>query len=224
MISNNLHIPFIQADTFSRRSVQTLIVANMIPLIGVVFFEWSLFAIMYLYWLENVIIGVFNVLRMSRAEGVIDPKHTIEMGDKPYTDERRTALIVFFVVHYGIFTTVHGAFISIVFGPYDIGLISALAGVLGLIVSHWVSYVTNYIGAGEYKKVSAPTLFILPYKRIIILHMSIIFGGFLVFLLGVPTIALGCFIFMKTWVDVWLHTREHDGLRSTEEAILTSKI
>lgn len=224
MISNNLHIPFIQTDTFSRRSVQTLIVANTIPLVGVIFFGWSLFAIMYLYWLENVIIGIFNVLRMSRAEGVIDPKHTIEMGDTPYTDERRTALIVFFVVHYGIFTTVHGAFISLVFGPYDIDLISALVGVLGLIGSHWVSYATNYIGAGEYKKVSAPILFILPYKRIIILHISIIVGAFLVFLLGAPTIALACFILMKTWVDVWLHTREHDGLRPTEEDILIAKM
>jgi hypothetical protein len=56
-------------SVWKKRSVQILILANLLPLMGVLFFDWSLFAVMYLYWFENVIIGLFNIMRMSRAEG-----------------------------------------------------------------------------------------------------------------------------------------------------------
>ncbi len=46
-----------------------LIVANAIPLFGVVFLGWNVWTILVIYWLENGIVGVFNVLKMPRAEG-----------------------------------------------------------------------------------------------------------------------------------------------------------
>ncbi|MES1203719.1 MAG: DUF6498-containing protein, partial [Pseudomonadota bacterium] len=45
------------------------VLVNAIPVFGVLFGGWSAFALMLLYWLENVIIGVFNVARMI-ASGV----------------------------------------------------------------------------------------------------------------------------------------------------------
>ena len=45
-------------------STQALTVANLLPLIGVVFLGWDAAAIVLLYWIENLIIGLFNVLRM----------------------------------------------------------------------------------------------------------------------------------------------------------------
>ncbi len=41
-----------------------LVAANLIPLLGVVAWGWSTFDVVVLYWFENVIIGVLNILKM----------------------------------------------------------------------------------------------------------------------------------------------------------------
>jgi hypothetical protein len=41
-----------------------LVVVNVIPVIGVIWGGWSLLAVVALYWLENVVIGMINVLKM----------------------------------------------------------------------------------------------------------------------------------------------------------------
>ncbi|MDH3417747.1 MAG: DUF6498-containing protein, partial [Gammaproteobacteria bacterium] len=48
----------------SRPSAIVLIVANLVPLFGVLFLGWRVFDVIILYWAENVVIGVINVLRM----------------------------------------------------------------------------------------------------------------------------------------------------------------
>jgi hypothetical protein len=41
-----------------------LVAANLVPLVGVITWEWSVFHVVVVYWLENVIIGVINILKM----------------------------------------------------------------------------------------------------------------------------------------------------------------
>jgi len=60
-------------QTATSRSAIALIVANAIPLIGVLFFGWSLLTILVLFWLENGIVGFWNVPRIILArESLID--------------------------------------------------------------------------------------------------------------------------------------------------------
>ena len=54
----------INKTDFSKPSVLVLVTANVIPLLGVLFLGWSTFAIVVIYWSENVIIGAINVLKM----------------------------------------------------------------------------------------------------------------------------------------------------------------
>ena len=49
--------------------VVALIVANAIPLFGVLFFGWNVWMILIVYWLENGIVGFFNVLKMPARRG-----------------------------------------------------------------------------------------------------------------------------------------------------------
>lgn len=51
------------------RSALILIAANMIPLWGVFFHHWSAFNVVFLFWAENVVIGVINLPKMLLAEG-----------------------------------------------------------------------------------------------------------------------------------------------------------
>ena len=44
-----------------------LVVANMLPLIGVVYWNWNALEVVIIYWLENLVIGVINILKMLAA-------------------------------------------------------------------------------------------------------------------------------------------------------------
>ena len=59
--------------TATSRSAILLIVANVIPLVGVLLFGWSLWTILVLYWVENGIVGFWNVPKLLLAQGAILP-------------------------------------------------------------------------------------------------------------------------------------------------------
>lgn len=47
-----------------RASTVMLIASNVLPLVGVLLWGWSTFNIVVLYWLENLMVGVINILKM----------------------------------------------------------------------------------------------------------------------------------------------------------------
>jgi hypothetical protein len=96
--------------TSSVGAVVALVVANAIPLVGVLFLGWNVWSILVLYWLENGIVGVVNVLKMARAEGP-DTSDRRAIAQNPVPSSAKAALIPFFVVHYGLFWFVHGIFV-----------------------------------------------------------------------------------------------------------------
>ena len=95
---------------------------------------------------------------------------------------------------------------------------AVLWGALGLAISHGVSFVVNYLGRGEYRKVSATEQAQRPYGRLVVLHLAIIFGGFVSLLLGSPIGAIVVLVLLKTAIDVRLHRREHDTLAARPAA------
>jgi hypothetical protein len=192
-------------------SALVLLAANLVPLAGVLFFGWSVFATLLLFWVENVIVGGFNVLRMLWAQ-----------PDNPLIWAAKAGTIPFFIVHYGIFTTVHGVFVLSLFGginqrgfPGPSAFLHAVQGAgiwpaaLALAASHGVSFAVNYIGAGEYRTAALATLMARPYGRVMVLHVVILGGGFLVQSLGAPVAAIAVLVILKTGLDLVGHLREH---------------
>jgi hypothetical protein len=50
-----------------------------------------------------------------------------------------------------------------------------------------------------------------PYGRVIVLHLTILFGAFVAALLGAPIGVLIILVVLKTAFDLRLHLREHEG-------------
>ncbi len=50
-------------------AVALLVVTNLIPLVGVLWLGWDLMLILALYWAENGVVGVINILKILTAEG-----------------------------------------------------------------------------------------------------------------------------------------------------------
>ncbi|MEO8208348.1 MAG: DUF6498-containing protein, partial [Chloroflexota bacterium] len=84
--------------------VISLLVANLIPLVGVVAWGWDLWTLLALYWAENGVIGAYNVLKILLARGQ-------SSGPMAAAGVSRVATAAFFSVHYGIFWFVHGMFV-----------------------------------------------------------------------------------------------------------------
>jgi hypothetical protein len=211
--------------SFLKPSVISLIAANIFPVIGVIFLGWNVFLLLFLFWMENVVVGFYTVLKMlfsstANFTGVA----------------AKVTAIPFFCVHYGIFTAVHGMFVFVVFGSGMIDdsslpegltvwqtVMSSQVAIGGLIllISHGFSFFYNYIGGGEYKNSKIGELMAQPYGRVVILHLTIIFGGFLMMLLGSPVAGLLFLIVLKTAIDLRSHLREHGknvGAALKEEA------
>ena len=213
----------------SALSAILLVVVNAIPLIGAAFWGWSLMLILVLYWLESGVVGVINVFKIARAEGGLGEPPVSVSGSRITVRLAgiggplgRSALIGFFVMHYGMFWAVHGIFVFLLplfaglgatgsapmdFGPLPLdGLILSFAL---LAASHVVSFFTNYLGRGEYLRVTAQGQMMSVYGRVVVLHVTIIAGAFVVGLFGTPFAALVLLVGLKTAIDLVLHLREH---------------
>jgi hypothetical protein len=185
-----------------RLSIVSLFIANLFPLIGVFFFGWSVSTILIIYWSENVIIGFFNIIKMALAKGKQKSKQTYP----------RFFLIGFFVVHFGIFTFGHAAFVFSFFGTDNPSFQTLLPALLPLFISHGVSMFLHFIQNEEYKRVSYDRLFFQPYKRVVVMHLTIIFGAWVATAFHSPPLVLVVLIIIKIAVDIIFHKKEHTDL------------
>lgn len=210
----------------SHAALISLLVTNAIPLVGVLVGQWSLFSVMFLYWLENGVIGAYNAVKIVMARGGAGSAGLLG----------RLPLAAFFWLHYGLFWFVHGIFVVVLFGgaldghglfggrlgispfkPASLLLAGSdlpggLWGTLGLLaLSHGISFVNNFIGRGEYLRVTAQEQMMQPYQRVMVLHVTLIAGGFVVMLLGQPILALVLLVLLKTAFDLRAHALEHQS-------------
>ena len=207
--------------TSSVGAVVALIVANLVPLIGVLFFGWSVWNILIVYWLENGIVGAFNVLKMATATGDATPEG-MTMSSRPVLGNGKAALIPFFVIHYGMFWVVHGIFVFTLPFLFTEEPASAsgvnpgaiLFAGIALAISHGVSFWWNYLHGGEYRRVSAAQLMFAPYGRLLALHMTIILGAVAIGTTGAQSAAVAILVAVKIAIDLGLHLAEHRSAAS----------
>jgi len=194
----------------TRPEFAMILAGNLIPLLGVMVWGWNVFELMFLYWIENVVIGVFMILTMlivGARGGIHDLIPAIFMG-------------AFFTFHYGMFCMGHGVFVlslfypggmpadmaSGLFAPIDFirttelwrGFGWALGGILIVqavqLAHNWTALRQENLGR----------IMMSPYARIIILHITLIFGGMLVMALQTPVAGLVFLIVLKTAFDLGL--------------------
>jgi hypothetical protein len=203
------------ALTWRSPSSLALIASNLLALWGVIAWGWPVFPLLLLFWLENVVLGALNVLRML----LVDPADPALWGAKLF-------MVPFFCLHYGMFTAIHGVFVIGFLGDktYDrmvqgLWTLDAAARAVrdfelwlplaALAASHLFSFCWNYILGGEYRRASLAGLMSRPYQRVLVLHLTIIFGGWGVMLLGSPLWALLVLLGLKVWLDLKAHVKEH---------------
>ena len=208
-----------QDDPWWRRpSALVLVVANLVPLAGVLFAHWEILPVMLLFWMENVIVGAYTLVKMALAR-----------GGEPFSVLRvigNLATGAFFTLHYGMFCFVHGIFVVVLFGgrqafaasgPLNLpAIVLQLAhehglklALLALIASHGISLWIHYLKPRAYEEADAGKIMAEPYKRVVILHVVILGGGFAAQAMGSGIVPLAVLVALKTMVDLGSHAREH---------------
>lgn len=202
------------------------VVFNLIPIVGVLFWGWSPFALIFLYWTENVLIGARTMVSLLTV-GVLRGLGSVAGA---------ASLAAFFTVHYGMFCFVHGVFVVSMFGADSAGtdsfnLVAVAASVFAKQESLAIGFASIAIWQlveyalflfREAKSASLHGVMMAPYPRIVLLHVTIIFGGFLLMLTGWPVIGVAALALFKLAYDVafalgWSPLRMALALREERE-------
>ena len=202
--------------------IAALVLANLVPVFGVLYLGWDVGSIVVLYWIENLVVGGYTLLKML-----------ITGGSGALTS------MLFFCVHYGLFCAIHGLAIleltrfagelpelpARASGPGPLALLDTFINLgrqlinaapeeflwacVALLLSHGVSFLLLFVGQQEYRHTTTKKLMSAPYRRIAVLHVAVIAGAFLITVLGAPAGLLIALVALKTGMDIMLHIRSH---------------
>jgi hypothetical protein len=195
-------------------SGRVLVFSNIFTILLAVMLGYTIGIVIWAYWLESVIIGVFAFLKLLIG-GMRQPKML------PVS----IALALFFLFHYGMFHLGYFIFLSALpwfsLDQSMMPLIALSAGIL--FASHAFSFYEHIfrkqekIAAGF--GAAAGLQFKEPYSRIVPIHLTIILSGFIVVIFGVGQNILLILMFMglKTISDLHFHNSKHGLVRQPTE-------
>lgn len=225
-------------------SLFVLLAANSLPLMALLGGRWGAGDVLIAYWLENVAIGLWAAVRIATAS--IDGSVTDRGADgRPRLDwtaamaaaasrsgdpgttrtiglVARLVFLVFFLFHYGLFTLVHGIFTFSLAGKA--GTTGSVGGyllmLLVMVLSHGLSTAIYWFARGERRVVGPQQAMTGVYPRVVVMHLSVIGGAWLVAgggdaklaLLwpGLATLGPGLLLIaVKVVVDVLAHLQTH---------------
>lgn len=180
------------------------LVFNAPTIIGVTFLGWSIPEILMIFWLENIIAGIFCYLKMWRVKKFLkNEKMSASIQDEPpqaklgqksskansgvssetsveSAIDTAENTIDKWKTNYGAFTIGHGVFVILIAGlfwGFNYQNIQSLgAAVLWLLIDYAVAFKLGFLDKKMYQKVTVEILASLSQIRLGILHLSLIFG------------------------------------------------
>lgn len=178
--------------------------ANLLSLVLALVMGWDPVLMLFLFWMENVIIGLWQIPRFLTAD-----------GNQPGSQLQRLSGALFkagfFTVHYGLFTFIHGSLLfelflkqsldvqtleKLVFSTQGIGL-----ALLGMFLSHGIQFFSDLL-SGVARNTPIDTVMMEPYSRIVILHTVLLASAFLLTLLPNPVIGVILLSAIKIIMDI----------------------
>ena len=152
--------------------IAALIAGNLIALAGVLYWGWDLRALLVLYWLESLVIGVLNIPKILTAAG---------------SAGHRIRIALFFTFHYGLFWLGHGLFLFVFLMPKieEVGgaqppfpYSSVKLAFYVIAASLVLGFVMDLLRTKDRPKL--PPIFVMfaPYGRVFVMHILILGGAY----------------------------------------------
>lgn len=188
------------------------IAVDIIPIYFVITFGWGATALVLLYWAENIVIGVAAFARIVLAGFASLGLAGIASG---------LFLGAFFTFHYGLFCFGHGAFVFGFAKGVDLDIGGPGPGMIGdmfmaaanyapgmalmlvlIAIYQLIALVKDYWPEPGKPSPNPMVEMFSPYGRIVVLHVAIIGGAFLMVALGDPMLGVFLLIALRAAFSV----------------------
>lgn len=213
---------------FTNYSTLILIFSNILVIIFAVVDQLSALDVMWIYWAQSVIIGIFNFAKIISLKEF--STEGFKQGNKPVLPNKATKIStgLFFLFHYGFFHLIYAFFL----GSFNVITRKSGSGFetnyfLLSSVMFFVSYLIEFIKSKREEGEELPNIgkiMIAPYIRIIPMHLTIIFGGFFAaagsfFSTDTNFLVLILFLGLKSFVDLLSHSVDFEELRKQTHTV-----
>ncbi len=196
------------------RSSLPIILWNLTPLAGVLFFGWEAISVFVCYALETIVIGIFNVFKLIAVNYYGLPPQPDEKGVQGW------GIIPFFLVHYYLFVFIQLSIFFPIAGSGSLGPLAFINNLfsltlksdyniaLGLFVANNAYlFVTDFILPRTYQKRSVLQQMFEPYTRIFVQQFVVILGAMVYTLSGSGIFIVVLLVVIKTWFDLLLYRK-----------------
>ncbi len=170
--------------------------------------------ILFVYFLETIVIGIFNIFKMMYASN--------------QKDKSGFGLILFFLFHYGFFVAIQSIFAFAIFSfgddvvfrePFHLinnyGIILNLQDIKyalpAIIFTHLGKFFADFIGNKKYLKFEIKEMMYAPYLRIIIQQFVVILSFFFIIFPKTGNIAAILLIVFRFIIDLILESTKEDS-------------
>ena len=207
---------------FTKTSTLSLIFSNLLVVFFAIVDGISANEVLWIYWSQSVIIGIFNFIKMITLKEF--STEGFKQGKKQMLPTRATAIssAVFFLFHYGFFHVIYAVFLG-AFSDFSHSNGSS-SGTKYFLLSagmFFISYLIEFINSRKEQTEELPNIGLImfaPYARIIPMHLTIIFGGFIgaagsIFSTNTNLAIIVLFIGLKTVVDLISHSIDFNSLK-----------
>lgn len=209
--------------------LSAIIFTNLLPLIAVLFYDVSFFALFYLYWWETVIISFFQFVKMGKAQKKSEPDPNFTINGKTLTFDQvnskrymrtsyaviRFLMLLFYLIFIVIFV---GVLSAIEEDP--VAFARALMFIepwvvvsfLSFLLTHLIQYII-WRNNKEYEQTSLRELGAVFDARVIVIHIVIVLGTFAAMFAGDKIIPdtknagsiayVSLFVLLKIGVDIY---------------------
>lgn len=181
-------------------SARGLVASNAITLVAALVFGWAPAWLMWTYWVQSVIVGVYARRRMLELAGFSTEGFTSNDEPVPETEQGKRDTAGFFTLHYGAFHLGYLAFLLAehrVAGAWN-ALVLVACGV-SFVLSQRATYAVQH-AADLRGRPNLGRMMFTPYLRVVPMHAGILMAG----TLGDGAAMLVAFTALKTVADVAL--------------------
>lgn len=181
-------------------TVTLLVVANLVPIVGVAVGWMTTVDVFVTYWVENLVVLFFTLVRFATAT-------------KPEPDREASKAVdaIAFTLFFSIANGLYGGLLYVLLGVFDVEIrdhTGWLWAAAAIFLSHLLSLVIHWFGGGERHAYASTDCTKLSVLRVVVLHVSVVGGFFLLFAFPHPVTPVVLMVVVKVGIDVVMHLRE----------------